>query len=212
MKDIPLFTTEHGVASLVLREIPYTAKAYIRIGSSLEPGLLLQECRDFCRAVGAEEIFATGDPAVEDYPFSGSILRMTCLRQNLPDTDAALFPVQEHTLPQWRALYNEKASKITNAAWMTDSDGKDMLAKGDGYFVHRGDTLLGIGRACGNEIRWVASCVPGGGEDVVKALANATTGEILCLEVASTNEKAMALYQRLGFTVTGEISSWYRIV
>ena len=31
MKDIPAFTTENGIASLILREIPYREEAYIRI-------------------------------------------------------------------------------------------------------------------------------------------------------------------------------------
>jgi hypothetical protein len=35
MRDIPMFTTEYGVASLVLKEIPYQAAAYITIQDSL---------------------------------------------------------------------------------------------------------------------------------------------------------------------------------
>ena len=49
MKDLPLFTTEHGVASLVLKEIPYQKTAYIILRDSLEPEALLKECADFCR-------------------------------------------------------------------------------------------------------------------------------------------------------------------
>ena len=31
MRDFPFFTTEYGVSSLVLKEIPYRSEAYIRI-------------------------------------------------------------------------------------------------------------------------------------------------------------------------------------
>ena len=50
MRDIPVFTTQYGVASLVLREIPYRQEAYISIQSSLQPEQLLEECIGFCRA------------------------------------------------------------------------------------------------------------------------------------------------------------------
>ena len=46
MKDIPFFPTQHGVAGLILREIPYRQEAYIRI-QDVQPGelsLLLREC------------------------------------------------------------------------------------------------------------------------------------------------------------------------
>ena len=31
MKDFPMFTTEYGIASLVLKEIPYKKEAYIML-------------------------------------------------------------------------------------------------------------------------------------------------------------------------------------
>ena len=65
MKDIPVFHTEYGVASLFLREIPYRKRAHIKIQSSLEPDKLLEECIGFCRACGAEWIDAAGDPFLE---------------------------------------------------------------------------------------------------------------------------------------------------
>ena len=60
MKDFPMFTTEYGVASLVLREIPYRGEAYITIQDSLEPEKLLEECISFCRICGAEAVYAKG--------------------------------------------------------------------------------------------------------------------------------------------------------
>jgi hypothetical protein len=60
MRDFPVFNTEYGVASLVLKEIPYQGVAYIVVRDTLEPEKLLKECVDFCRVCGAEAVYATG--------------------------------------------------------------------------------------------------------------------------------------------------------
>lgn len=211
MKNIPVFDTENGVASLILKEIPYSQTAYVTIQSSMEPEKLTEECVGFCRACGAERICATGHDFLEQYPFHTAMWEMRCLAEVLPDTDAALWPVQEQTLTQWQTIYNEKAARLPNSAWMDTKDAEEMLHKGDGYFIHRDGQLLGIGRAFGDMIDWVAAVQPGAGKDVVLALAHATTEEMLRLTVASVNEKAVRLYESLGFIKTGEISRWYRV-
>ena len=212
MKDIPVFTTEYGVASLILREIPYQQTAYIRLQASLEPQKLLQECIGFCRMVGAEKILVKVADGLKDFPIYTAIWQMRAAAGSLGDTDAALFPVQEHTADEFQRLYNQKVSHIPNAAWMDNADKKEMLKTGEGYFVHRGEELLGIGRVAGGEIRFLAACVPGAGADVVKALANAVTEDTVTVEVASTNEKAVKLYERLGFMKISELSRWYRVL
>ena len=212
MRDFPLFTTEYGVASLVLKEIPYQQCAYVIIRDSLEPEKLLEECVSFCRVCGAEAVYATGHEMLEQYPFYTAMWEMRCTVSSLPGTDAALFPVQEKTLEQWRSIYNEKVRKVPNGAWMSAADGKKMLQKGDGYFIHRDGSLLGIGRAGGSVIDWVASVQPGAGEDVVAALAALLTEETAELTVASVNTKAVRLYERLGFFRSKEISRWYRVL
>ena len=57
----------------------------------------------------------------------------------------------------------------------------------------------------------MASVKPGAGERVMRTLLSACSGETLRLEVASTNEKALRLYKRLGFFPTREIIRWYRV-
>lgn len=211
MKDFPIFTTEYGVASLILREIPYQAAAYVTIQDSLEPEKLIAECASFCRMCGAEEIYAAGHEVLETRPFHTAMWEMRCDASVLPDTDAALWPVQEETLEQWQRIYNEKVRRVPNGAWMTAKDAREMLKKGDGYFVHRGDVLLGIGKVSGSCIDWIASVQPGAGRDVVAALAHAAMADTLTLTVASANEKALRLYEKLGFLKTREISRWYRV-
>ena len=60
MRDFPIFTTEFGVSSLILKEIPYRGEAYIRIrvGSEGFFNVHLAECVSFCRMCGAQRIFA----------------------------------------------------------------------------------------------------------------------------------------------------------
>ena len=211
MRDMPMFTTENGVASLTLNQIPYTRSAWIRIQNSVSPEALLEECAGFCKAVGAEYIYATGAECCEAYPEHTKILKMQADTESLGDTDAALFPVTESTLSQWREIYNDKIKSVPNGAWMTVEKSKEMLKEGSGYFIHRDGNLLGTGMVQGDKISWVASCAPGAGADVVRALCHAVTEQIVCLEVASANEKAMNLYGKLGFIPISQVSVWYQI-
>lgn len=211
MKDIPVFTTENGVASLTLREIPYRAAAYVRIQSSQDPRELIRECADFCRVCGAEHVYAAGCPELEAYPLHTAVLEMSCGVSRLPDTDAQLWPVREHNLENFRTLYNERMAQVPNAAWMTEKMGREMLEKGDGCFIHREDELLGLGRASGNRLDAVIALVPGAGAEVVSALAHMLHTEQVVLEVASANTRAVRLYGKLGFTCTREISRWFEI-
>ena len=212
MRDFPVFTTESGVASLVLREIPYQQAAYVTLQSTQEPDKLLEECVSFCRACGAEAVYAKGHPWLEQYPLYTAMWELRCPVDAIDDTDAALWPVQEQTVQKWQQIYNEKVNKLPNGAWMDAKAAKEMLQKGDGYFVHRGEELLGIGRVSCGTIDWVASLRKGAGREVVQALCHGLTEETVQLTVASVNEKALRLYESLGFVRTKEISRWYRIL
>lgn len=212
MKDLNFFTTENGVASLILREIPYQGCAYVRLQDSRNPEALLEECMDFCRMCGAEHIYAAGVGTENCGPLHTSIYEMRCDVSALTDTDVALWPVLRENLSAWREIYNRKIKAVPNGAWMTEEEGEKMLSDGGGYFVHRDGTLLGIGRISQGEILWVASVQPGAGRDIVSALAGAQSMETVKLTVASANAKAVALYERLGFIPGKELSRWYKIL
>ena len=49
------------------------------------------------------------------------------------------------------------------------------------------------------------------GERVMRTLFSMMPGEPLTLQVASTNHRAIRLYERLGFIKTKEVSRWYRV-
>ena len=212
MKDLPVFTTPYGVASLTLREIAYQEKAYIKLQATQQPKELLKECIGFCRAVGAKKVYASGHAYLENYPLHTAIMQMQCLKESIPDTDAALWPLQKEHLGEFLRIYREKIGHVPNGAWLTDGDGEKLARDGGGYFVHRDGKLLGIGIVGGNELRFVASVMSGAGLDVVCALANAVTEDALTLEVATANKKAVALYEKLGFVPVKEISSWYCVL
>ena len=212
MRDIPMFTTENGVASLILREIPYRGEAYIRVQDTVCPKELLEECVSFCRIAGAEKIYATGHDHLQNYPLHTKVLRMMRAIDGLPETDALTMPVMEQTLERWREIYNDAMKPVDNASYMDTRQAKKLLQEGNGYFVHRNGELLGIGIASDDTIHAVVSVKPGAGQDVLSALTHALFSENIILEVASTNTRAIGLYERLGFIKTAELSAWYQVL
>lgn len=209
MKDFPLFTTENGVASLVLREVPYKGIAFVTLQDTQLPMKLLADCVEFCRAVGAQKVYATGNNVLCDFPQAVSVIQMNCARASIGETDAALFPVSEKTIDQFRGLYNEKMADIPVASTMTMVDSEKLLSRGAGYFVHRGDDLLGIGIIADDKIEAIAGTRPGVGADVMRALCSGLYSDQVVLEVASTNVRAVKLYEKLGFFKASEVICWY---
>lgn len=211
MNNISIFDTENGVGSLIVKDVPYTRTAYVKIESVSFLDAYLEECVSFCRALGAEQIYAAGHDRLCTYPYHTTVICMECPRRELQDTDSKLIAVSEETLQQWLEIYRGKMQRIPNAAYMSEADGRQMLRRKDGYYIYRDDILLGIGVAAGKTIDLVASLQPGAGRQIVLALNKALAGETAALEVAAENEKAMRLYKDLGFKQTAVKSSWYKI-
>lgn len=213
MNNIPIFTTDWGVASLILKEIPYKQIAYVKI-QDVQPGHirdLCGECASFCRAAGAEKVIASGHPELECYPHFASVYEMRLSGFDRSLTDACLFPVTEQTVGKWRQIYNEKMNPVDFAVTMTAHDEKEIVSSGGAYFVHREGKSLGIGWLDGSELMAVASVIPGMGETVTRTMLTAADSDSVRLQVASTNERAIKLYERMGFLRTGEKNRGYRI-
>ena len=212
MKDFPLFTTEYGVASLILKEVPYRGVAFIHIRQA-QAGRFeehLKECVSFCRMVGAERILAKGHEDLVQYPLHSIVysMSMPLIRQ---EPEACLWPVTEETVTKWREVYNNGMRGIDNHATMTARDEQKIIQSGGAYFVHRDGTILGIGWMEGNELLALVSVIPGMGETVARTLFTAAQTDRITLEVVSTNQRAIRLYERMGFVKTGEVSRWYRV-
>lgn len=212
MKDFPVFTTYAGTASLILREIPYKKTAYI-MPISVLPGYLMDlaaECVGFCRAAGAERVYLSWEGQCP-YDFHTEILTMSCSRDDIGPGEGSVFPVLPENVGKYRAYYNEAMGAVDNAATMESREEAALLEAGGGYFVHKEGRLLGLGQLVDGELRTVISREKGGGEAVVRALAALAQEDTIRLQVASTNERAIRLYTRLGFLKTGIKSRWYRV-
>ena len=211
MRDIPVFTTEYGVASLVLREIPYRQEAYICIQSTQQPKELLEECIGFCQACGAEKIYARNHGFLEKYPFHAAIVKMRGIARVDESKVENLWPVTEETVTQWRQFLNDRLRDVDNAGTLTAQNEQDILQSGGAYFVHQAGKMLGAGWLVNGELLLIAAAVPGAGERVMHTLMSLQPEQSMELDVASTNEKAIRLYERLGFVKTEELRRWYKI-
>ena len=213
MRDFPIFTTEYGVSSLTLKEIPYKNTAYIHIRDAQE-GFFeehLRECVSFCRMCGAEAVFAAGRAELEAYPLHTAVLEMRGTAKSDPEKLKCLFPVTEGTVDRWRSIYNESMRSVDNTATLERRDEEKILRSGGAYFVHDSGHLLGIGWLEENRLLAVAAVERGAGEAVMHTLMSLAEGASLALEVASTNHRAIRLYERLGFLKTAEIVRWYDV-
>jgi len=212
MKDFPMFTTEFGVASLILKEIPYRAEAYIIIQDTQQPEELLRECISFCRMCGAEKIYARGHEWVERCPLHCCIYEMRGQARVEEAKVEQLWPVTEETVSRWRQLMNERLRNVDNAATLEKKDEQEILHSSGACFVHRSGELLGGGWLCDGELKLLAACKQGMGERVCHTLFSMYPEESVRLEVASTNRKALRLYEKLGFFRTAELRRWHRVL
>ncbi len=128
-----------------------------------------------------------------------------------PEKLACLFPVTEETVSRWRELFNGRMAGVDNSATLDSRDEKKILESGGAYFIHREGKLLGIGWMEDTVLLAVAAVEKGAGEAVMHTLMSLVEGSQMTLEVASTNERAIRLYEKLGFLKTREVSRWYTI-
>ena len=212
MKDFPMFTTEFGVASLILREIPYRQEAFILIQSTQQPEELLAECVSFCRICGAEKIYARGHEIVEFYPFHCTVYEMRGSIEVDESKVESLWPVTAETITTWREFLNEKMRPVDNSGTLTRQGEQEILDKGGAYFVHRDGELLGAGWLVDGELLLLASAQRGAGERVLHTLLSVARPEQLRLDVVSTNDRAIRLYERMGMIRTNELRRWHRVL
>lgn len=209
MRDIPVFTTDYGIASLGLREIPYRAEAYVTAQTVCDLEGLLKECVGFCRMAGAERVYARGHEALSQYPLHTAVLEMRGAARVDREKVEHLFPVTEATAGKWRTIYNEAMAGVDNAATLESREEGRLLS--GGYFVHHGGQLLGIGWLEDTHLMALAATRPGAGERVMHTLMSLVEDATMTLEVASTNYRAIRLYEKLGFLQTKEITRWYAV-
>lgn len=211
MKDFPMFTTEFGVASLTLHEIPYRGEAFILIQDTQQPEELLAECISFCRICGAEKIYARGHEILDRYPLHCIVYEMRGRAEIEESKVENLWPVTEETVAQWRELMNEKMRPVDNSGTLMKKYEQDILNSGGAYFVHHEGEPLGAFWLTGNELLLLCAAKRGAGERVMHTAFSLIPGQEVKLDVVSTNERAIRLYEKLGFIRTAEHRRWYRV-
>ena len=212
MRDIPMFTTENGVASLLLTQIPYTADAYVRIFDSTVLERFIEECADFCHMAGAKRVYFTGTNIPDIYPLFTEIWQMQYPASKLPKTDATLVAVDDTNAEIWRKIYNDRMADIPTAAFMSRARTEQLLKSGNAYFIYRDTALLGIGAVSEQSIDCIASVTHGAGKDVLYTLATVLMGDLVHLQVASENKRAVSFYEKLGFEKTDVKEIWYQYI
>ena len=212
MRDFPMFTTEYGVASLILGEIPYRGEAYVIIQSSEDPQALLEECVSFARVCGAERIYARGHEVLQSYPIHCSVLEMRGLARVEPELAAHLWPVTTDNVSQWREIVNKRMREVDNARTLDRKAEKEIMELGGAYFVHDGGKLLGVGWIAQGELKVLAATEKGAGKRVLHTMFSLVEDQPLSIQVVSTNHRAIRLYEQAGFCTMAKVHDWYRVL
>ena len=211
MKDIPVFTTTAGAATLILRNIPAWGRAYILpctgVTSAFE---LAQQCAGFCRAAGAREVDIRLPEPEPGLPFRCELWRLRLEPERRPGGERLrLTPVTARNAEDYRALYNRRFAGVDNAA-VCGAEDLQRLQAGGGYLYYEGEEAVGLGEVQDGELRAIASARRGLGEPLALSLLEKIPGPVE-LTVASSNLPALQLYERLGFEKVRRLSSWYRV-
>ena len=214
MKDIPVFTAANGIATLVLKEIPHCGRAYVLIRAVwTDAAALLEECRGFCRACGAEEIYASWD--TEELPAAPAydLLEMTCRKADLPQPTA---PVQLVELcpengPQYLEIYNRCFHNLPGAATYGNQDLQRLYGEELAYLAVVDNQFAGVAEISKDTLEGIGVLPEhrGLGYNLALAVLDRIPSVNLHLKVANTNERALALYTRLGFRVQAVVRRWY---
>lgn len=200
MKDIPIFTCCEGIASLILRQIPYNGTAFVLVRSVFTATeALLRECAAFCRAAGAETVIFGGDGDFSGRPIYARIIERTISVSALPKTTAVARPAEN--TDEWLKIYRQRFAEVPAATYFPSTE--------NALTIFDGDRPIGIGQVEGGSIRLLASTVRGRGADCVCALAAHCIGQIVTLSCAEENVPAMRLYDRLGFSRGETKEIWF---
>lgn len=216
MKDIPMFTGTYGLASLVLKEISVSGRAYVVIRAvwNDQKAAFLQECLSFCRAVGAEQVYASY--GVEELPAAPAydMIAMELEKEKLPrGNPVELEPLTPENGQIFLDIYNTCFREMAGASTYGKDDLNRLfdtdcafLAKKDGKYA----AIAEISQT-GLESIAVLPAFRGLGYDLALAVLPMVPRKTIRLKVASTNEKALSLYARLGFVQMETVTRWYQL-
>lgn len=216
MNNIPMFLSQGGTAALVLREIPYTQKAYVLLQTVIQDRLplMIEECSRFCKTCGAQQIFFSWKDGPLPLKKDHDILNLTIQKAVLPQgKPIRLQPICEANDSIYINIYNKCFSQVSNAAFYDRKQIQRIyLLHQKAYLALTEDgTPFGIGELHENELAAIGILPEyrGQGVELALSLFQHCPGPEITLTVASDNAPALRLYEKLGFHVSGIASSWY---
>jgi len=217
MKNIPIFTSSYGVATLILREIPWSGSAYVLVWSvwNGQTAALLEECRGFCRAVGAKAVFAAYEAEELPAGHAYDMITMTCPKSALP---RPLQPVEPEPLTRENAaayleIYNRCFVEVPGAASYDAASLEPLYGQDLAWLVKRDGCWAGVAEISKQGLEGIAvlPAYRGLGYELALAVLPMVPSVTLKLKVASTNRRAIRLYERLGFTPERVEKRWWRL-
>lgn len=205
MQNIPIFTGVHGMATLILKEIPTSGLAYVLVRSVWQNSLagLLAECRDFCRAAGAETVYGSWDcrdlPAEHAY----DVWELTLEWDKLPPPpeEVPLTPLTARNGQDYLSVYNRCFAKMPGHASYDRRDIQRLQGKDLAFLVYRDGVPAAVAELGDNKLEGLGVLPEfrGLGYSLALTVLGRLPGPALTLRVVSTNARALALYRRIGF-------------
>ena len=217
MNNIPVFTGQGGTATLILREIPISEKAYVLLRTVL-PGMeesLVSECASFCNMCGANQVFVSWtDGDLSFLPHAYDIYLLHVEKSALPSgKPVRLVPMTQENDSIYQRIYNRCFFHVSHALSYDRGQIQRIYREHQSAFLalDQQGHPYGIGELHGDELAAVAVLPKyrGNGTDLTLALLNRCDGDDLKVTVASDNAPAMRLYEKLGFHLKGIDSSWF---
>lgn len=220
MNNIPVYVSPGGTATLILREIPHKKTAYILLRTTLAGKLpeLTEDCVRVCREFGAEHCYLSAeDPSITPpLPHAYDILRLRVQKDTLPPPvcPMGLVPMSPANDSIYQRIYNRCFREVSHTLTYEKDQLERIYREGHQAFLAMAPEGIpcGMGELHGNELAAVALLPEyrGRGRDLTLSLLARCPGPELTVTVVSDNERALNLYDALGFTVTGKESAWYK--
>jgi len=215
VQNIPIFTAANGLATLVLREIPYSGRAYVMLRSVWNDAVtaLVQECASFCRMAGAETVYVSQDCKDLPFPHAYDMVELQCRREDLPGQTepVELAPLTADRAEEWCSVYNRCFLPIAGAAAYDHRERNRLLKDNTAFLVIKDGVCAAIveTKPDGLAAIGVLPEYRGMGTAVALAALQKVQSPLLTVRTASTNQRALAMYEKLGFRKKQIVSRWW---
>ena len=213
--------SQGGTATLILTEIPHRSIAYVVLRTVIPGKLpeLLGECAAFCRSCGAATcLVSPGDTGLPlSLPHAYDVYLLRTQKDSLPRTfqPFPLEPLHPDNDAVYQRIYNQCFSNVSHALTYSRQQIERIYRSGQQAFLALTDEGLpcGMGELHGNELAAVGLLPEyrGRGKDLTLTLLSHCPGPEITLTVVSDNLPALGMYDKLGFSVSGVESRWYRL-